>query len=360
MGARYYVSWMARWIAVDPLEAKYTLESSYNYCHNNPIGWTDRTGMGSKKTGGDSRITPAIVVVSGSSTQLTPTPAVQSAAKPKPLFGDAKPGDQLDGKARFYKRAPGGWVPSNDPLVLVGGSPNEQDMQSRGSYTAEGAAKKDAADMAQRRNAELSARVNSPEAAQARDEVARSANPVWVNLRITYEVSDVKAALTAVNEYSDGNYVRGSLAALPFLGKIGKEFNALGNDLRALEGGFEMSSGQPLYRFDRRSPQEIEQAGGFQAWGNNMDIEDHVHGFSIEDKTSGYISTSKDLQSLLNSLYDGTKGYIYEIKPQSSGIDAAEAFKQMGKTYPFPNEAEIMVPNQIPLQDIIGSQPYVK
>ncbi len=46
MGARYYVPWLCRWVAVDPLESKYTPESCYCYCHNNPIKWTDKTGMG--------------------------------------------------------------------------------------------------------------------------------------------------------------------------------------------------------------------------------------------------------------------------------------------------------------------------
>ena len=33
-------------MAVDPLESKYSPESSYNYGHNNAISWTDSTGMG--------------------------------------------------------------------------------------------------------------------------------------------------------------------------------------------------------------------------------------------------------------------------------------------------------------------------
>jgi len=46
IGARYYCPWLARWLAVDPLESKYVPESPYNYCHNNPVMLTDETGMG--------------------------------------------------------------------------------------------------------------------------------------------------------------------------------------------------------------------------------------------------------------------------------------------------------------------------
>jgi RHS repeat-associated protein len=87
MGARYYVSWMARWIAVDPLEAKYTPESSYNYCHNNPIGWTDRTGMAPTKkkketpaatNGQQTTIGYTNMPGATRSTGVNPTPATSS------------------------------------------------------------------------------------------------------------------------------------------------------------------------------------------------------------------------------------------------------------------------------------------
>jgi RHS repeat-associated protein len=46
MGARYYAPWLGRWCALDPLESKYSPESPYNYCHNNPIALNDPSGMG--------------------------------------------------------------------------------------------------------------------------------------------------------------------------------------------------------------------------------------------------------------------------------------------------------------------------
>lgn len=45
-GARYYIPWLTRWTAVDPLDSKYAPESPYNYGHCNPIKWQDSTGMG--------------------------------------------------------------------------------------------------------------------------------------------------------------------------------------------------------------------------------------------------------------------------------------------------------------------------
>ncbi len=36
-GARYYVPWLCRWCAVEPLESKYGGKSPYQYCDNNPV-----------------------------------------------------------------------------------------------------------------------------------------------------------------------------------------------------------------------------------------------------------------------------------------------------------------------------------
>jgi RHS repeat-associated protein len=44
-GARYYIPWLARWSAVDPLQSEMPEWSSYNYGFCNPITWTDSTGM---------------------------------------------------------------------------------------------------------------------------------------------------------------------------------------------------------------------------------------------------------------------------------------------------------------------------
>lgn len=43
-GARYYIPWIAKWTAIDPMEAKYAGMSPYNYAFNNPVMWNDLSG----------------------------------------------------------------------------------------------------------------------------------------------------------------------------------------------------------------------------------------------------------------------------------------------------------------------------
>ena len=43
-GARYYIPWLCRWSAVDPMESKYAGMSSYNYSFNNPTMVSDPDG----------------------------------------------------------------------------------------------------------------------------------------------------------------------------------------------------------------------------------------------------------------------------------------------------------------------------
>lgn len=50
-GARYYIPWLCRWTASDPLESKYAGWSPYHYVKCNPINDTDSTGMGGDKDG---------------------------------------------------------------------------------------------------------------------------------------------------------------------------------------------------------------------------------------------------------------------------------------------------------------------
>ena len=43
-GARYYIPWLARWTAIDPMEDKYAGMSPYNYSFNNPVMYNDPSG----------------------------------------------------------------------------------------------------------------------------------------------------------------------------------------------------------------------------------------------------------------------------------------------------------------------------
>ncbi|RZJ90369.1 MAG: RHS repeat-associated core domain-containing protein, partial [Chryseobacterium sp.] len=44
-GARYYIPWLARWTASDPMESERAGLSPYDYCSNNPINKSDPSGM---------------------------------------------------------------------------------------------------------------------------------------------------------------------------------------------------------------------------------------------------------------------------------------------------------------------------
>jgi len=47
-GARYYMPWLVRWMAVDPLQYKNIFISSYVYCSGNPVSRVDDDGMDDK------------------------------------------------------------------------------------------------------------------------------------------------------------------------------------------------------------------------------------------------------------------------------------------------------------------------
>ena len=66
-GARYYISWLTRWAAVDSLQGKYPSWSSYNYVKCNPVFDTDCTG-----TEGDSDRTVRTEVVVTNPNEVTP------------------------------------------------------------------------------------------------------------------------------------------------------------------------------------------------------------------------------------------------------------------------------------------------
>ena len=49
-GARYYIPWLARWTAINPMEAKYAGMSPYNYSFNNPVMYNDPSGKEGEST----------------------------------------------------------------------------------------------------------------------------------------------------------------------------------------------------------------------------------------------------------------------------------------------------------------------
>jgi len=56
-GARYYIPWLCRWTAVDPLESEYSPQSPFNYGNSNSIIFNDPSGMGGELVLKDNVIT---------------------------------------------------------------------------------------------------------------------------------------------------------------------------------------------------------------------------------------------------------------------------------------------------------------
>ncbi len=114
-----------------------------------------------------------------------------------------------------------------------------------------------------------------------------------------------------------------------------------------------IDDGKHVYRFDERSPDQIKKAGGFDAWGRDMDIYKHADGTNIGNRTSGYVSTSK-YEAVPKDWATGyDEGYIYKIKRPSNGIDVNN---KLGDLSPFKNEHEIAIPNKVPFEDIVSWQ----
>jgi RHS repeat-associated protein len=109
-----------------------------------------------------------------------------------------------------------------------------------------------------------------------------------------------------------------------------------------------------LFRFDTRAPEEIQNASGFQSWGNNMNLSEHVDGSSLLNKTSGYVGTTTD-PSVLSEWQEGyEQGYIYQIQRPANAIDVNA---QYGSQYEFSWEKEVAVPNKISAKNIISYSP---
>jgi RHS repeat-associated protein len=102
--ARYYAPWLSRWTACDPVSAGET--SVYEYCHGNPIGFSDPSGLdedpekgvsysGPGDIGGVSRQAPYTVPdpppkVGGLSAPYSPKPPKPPEPKPEDVSSSAK------------------------------------------------------------------------------------------------------------------------------------------------------------------------------------------------------------------------------------------------------------------------------
>jgi RHS repeat-associated protein len=108
-----------------------------------------------------------------------------------------------------------------------------------------------------------------------------------------------------------------------------------------------------LYRFDTRSPEQIRAAGGFNAWGTDMDLLAHANGTNIGNKTSGLVSTTISEAKAIE-FSRGKKGFVYVIQNPGNGIDVNSV---LGGSSPFAEEMEIAIPKQIPFGNILNIIP---
>ncbi|MGV3344337.1 hypothetical protein ACGVWS_00855 [Enterobacteriaceae bacterium LUAb1] len=94
-----------------------------------------------------------------------------------------------------------------------------------------------------------------------------------------------------------------------------------------------------VYRMDKRSYTEIFRTG-FQSWGYDKDILNHLMGFSTNNHTSAYIATSSDIGyfNRFTSLYGRAQRmlnngvpeilYIYEISFKKDMISVKDFVKE--------------------------------
>ena len=107
-----------------------------------------------------------------------------------------------------------------------------------------------------------------------------------------------------------------------------------------------------IWRFDTRSPDEIMKIGGFKAWGDNMNVYKHVTGETIDNLTSGYVSTSRYKNAAIE-FSQGEGGYLYKIKRTGSDLDINKLSKFNNWKFTT-EEFEMAVPKGIPYKNVIS------
>ncbi|HTN45655.1 MAG TPA: RHS repeat-associated core domain-containing protein [Flavipsychrobacter sp.] len=340
-GARYYIPWLARWSAVDPLESKYAGWSSYNYGFDNPVKWNDLSGMGP----GDEEKTPTV-----DNTAVKQTPITYN------LFSAPDGGIlTLPTTAKVESTFTGGKAQANGAEI----NPLEGSVWTF-SYKDE----------------VYGAQFNRDGAFTGYQSFTNPDHRLGVNENTTPKVdpnaSSNRELGMAIGLASSSTQTRNPyliLTGLILSGiVIGDALSDRGktvdlpvglskpNDITSpvaipipLTNTKTDNTEKLLYRFDTRNPLEILKDGGFKSWGQNMDLFDHAFGTSIDNKTSGYVSTSKDLNALMKKIDENAVGYIYTIKWQPKGIDVNQA---LGWKSPFPSEQEVAVPLYINALDI--------
>jgi RHS repeat-associated protein len=102
-GARYYIPWLCRWSAVDPLESKYAGMSPYNYSFNNPVMFNDPSGMKGEEV---------IYTAQGPEVTITAQDFKEGEQRNKNIPSDAPISLQVHARERFHLGSEGysrGW-----------------------------------------------------------------------------------------------------------------------------------------------------------------------------------------------------------------------------------------------------------
>ncbi|WP_295943404.1 enterotoxin A family protein [uncultured Xanthomonas sp.] len=92
-----------------------------------------------------------------------------------------------------------------------------------------------------------------------------------------------------------------------------------------------------LFRCDTRSPDEIQQAGGFYPHNNgrirDYDLAHHFTGESVEHYTSAFVSTSSDLKAVVNHCLSmvgsDQSAWIYMIMPGSNFYSVSSSLQRV-------------------------------
>lgn len=103
-----------------------------------------------------------------------------------------------------------------------------------------------------------------------------------------------------------------------------------------------------LYRADSRGPEEI-YSGGFEPWGDNMDLQAHVTG---DSQDSGFVSTSMTREAADNWAQQNGFEYVYKLR--GWGVDVNDTL-DLSPESPFYKEQEMAIPSSVPGSDIMGS-----
>ena len=143
-----------------------------------------------------------------------------------------------------------------------------------------------------------------------------------------------------------------SIAVLSIMFSCQTSFENIIESLLSVSGTeLEYANPEFLYRFDRRSPEEILKAGGFLAKGINTNIEDHLSYRTFN--SSSFISTTKDFKVAWRFFHAYSEsGYIYSLKNEGSNrVDISLEYLNNYKN-PYFYDYEVLFKNKIPIEQI--------